>query len=159
MNLLLARICWCFVSSAAWFNSGCDDGTECTKRNTQQTRYYITWRGQNVMKVYTFSIHPGSNVRNCSPLDSFLHAFGPPFFVVHGLHLQRLDESFGVPKSHDYHHFFAENLDVKTERKPPASDMSFKLHVRSKKGQSNYLSLHLLIGMCCCFTAPAIASP
>ena len=42
MNLLLARICWCFVSSAAWFNSGCDDGTECTKRNTQQTRYYIT---------------------------------------------------------------------------------------------------------------------
>lgn len=61
MNLLLARICWCFVSSAAWFNSGCDDGTECTKQNTQQTCYYITCRGQNVMKVYTFSDHPGSN--------------------------------------------------------------------------------------------------
>ena len=68
--------------------------------------------------------------------------------VVHGLHLHWLDESFGVPKSHDYHHFFAENLDA-------ASDMSFKLHVRSKKK----VKPHLHIGMCCCFTAPAIASP
>lgn len=39
------------------------------------------------------------------------------FFVVHGLHLQWLDESFGVPKSQDYHHFFAENLDVKNRKK------------------------------------------